>query len=117
MTPPATGTAVEAVPSPMSAPARASRWRSIATTAAISLLPWIVAVALWELAWSQKWMTTSLFPPPTVFLSYVIENDFRVGFARDSMPVPVAVLASAYRVLAGLALSFVAAIEIGRAHV
>ncbi len=91
------------------------RWQveRSATTAAISLLPWIVAVALWELAWSQKWMTTSLFPPPTVFLSYVIENDFRVGFARDSMPVPVAVLASAYRVLAGLALGFVAAIATG----
>lgn len=102
----------EAAPLP-SPPPRSSRWRSVGTTAAISILPWIVAVGLWELAWAQKWMTTSLFPPPTVFLSYVIENDFRVGFARDAMPIPVAVVASAYRVLAGLALGFVGAIATG----
>lgn len=108
-------TRVEAEPAqpPAPRPARPARWRKAGSAAAIAILPWIVAVGLWELAWSQKWMTTSLFPPPTVFLSYVIENDFRVGFSRDAMPVPVAVFASAYRVLAGLALGFVGAIATG----
>ncbi len=100
-------------PPPRLSSSGGARWRSVAATVAISILPWIVAVALWELAWAQKWMTTSLFPPPSVFLSYVIENDFRVGFARDAMPIPVAVVASAYRVLAGLALGFVGAIVTG----
>ena len=50
-----------------------------------------------------------LFPPPSAFLSYAIESDFRVGFGGDAMPIPVAIVASALRVLAGLAIGFVAA--------
>ena len=54
-----------------------------------------------------------LFPPPSAFLSYAIESDFRVGFGGDAMTIPVAIVASALRVLAGLAIGFVAAIATG----
>ena len=54
-----------------------------------------------------------LFPPPSAFLAYAIESDFRVGFGGDAMPIPVAIVVSALRVLVGLAIGFVAAIVTG----
>jgi NitT/TauT family transport system permease protein len=54
-----------------------------------------------------------LFPPPSAFLSYAVESDFQVGFGREAMTIPFAIVASALRVLAGLALGFVAAIAAG----
>ena len=54
-----------------------------------------------------------LFPPPSAFLSYAIESDFRVGFGGDAMPIPLPSWSSALRVLAGLAIGFVAAIATG----
>lgn len=54
-----------------------------------------------------------LFPPPSSFIAYAIESDFRVGFGGDAMTIPGAIVASALRVLAGLAIGFVAAIFTG----
>jgi NitT/TauT family transport system permease protein len=42
-----------------------------------------------------------------------VESDFRVGFGRDAMSIPMGILVSALRVLAGLALGFAAAIATG----
>lgn len=78
-----------------------------------ALIPWVVLIAIWELAAARGWSGALLFPPPSSFLRYAVENDFRIGFGRDSMTVPMAILASVYRVLIGLAFGFVAAIAAG----
>src|SRR6185295_777655 len=85
----------------------------MAKAAAAALVPWLVLVALWELAAAQGWMTTTLFPPPSSFIKFAIDSDFRVGFGKEGMTIPVAILASAFRVVAGLFLGFVAAVATG----
>lgn len=81
--------------------------------AGAALVPWLVVVALWELAAARGWMTTTLFPPPSSFIWFAIESDFRVGFGKEGMPIPAAILASAFRVVAGLFIGFVAAVATG----
>ena len=77
------------------------------------LVPWAVVITIWELAAASGWSGSVLFPPPSAFLSYAIESDFRVGFGGDAMPIPIAILVSALRVLAGLAIGFAAALATG----
>jgi len=77
------------------------------------LTPWAVVIAIWEIAAASGWSGSVLFPPPSAFLSYAIESDFRVGFGGDAMPIPIAILVSALRVLAGLAIGFVLAVATG----
>jgi NitT/TauT family transport system permease protein len=84
-----------------------------ARAAAAALAPWLVLIAVWELAAARGWMSTTLFPPPSAFVRFAIESDFRVGFGKEGMTIPVAILASAWRVVAGLFLGFVAAIVTG----
>ena len=78
-----------------------------------ALVPWAVVIVIWETAAANGWSGTVLFPPPSSFLHYAIESDFRVGFGGDAMPIPVAIVISALRVLAGLAIGFAAAIATG----
>jgi NitT/TauT family transport system permease protein len=75
--------------------------------------PWAVIIALWEWAAAAGWTGAVLFPPPSVFLRYAVESDFRVGFGTEAMTIPWAIVASALRVLAGLAIGFAAAIVTG----
>jgi NitT/TauT family transport system permease protein len=75
--------------------------------------PWAVIIALWEWAAAAGWTGAVLFPPPSVFLRYAVESDFRVGFGNEAMTIPWAIVASALRVLAGLAIGFAAAIVTG----
>src|SRR3954462_14739276 len=58
-------------------------------------------------------MSTTLFPPPSSFIRFAIESDFRVGFGKEGMTIPVAILASAWRVVMGLLLGFLAAVITG----
>jgi len=95
---------------PVSAPRILPPW---CISVAKALAPWIVVVAIWELASARGWSGAVLFPPPSAFLSYAVESDFQVGFGREAMTIPFAIVASALRVLAGLALGFVAAIGAG----
>src|SRR6185295_6200769 len=81
--------------------------------AGAALVPWLVLVGLWELAAARGWMTMTLFPPPSSFIRFAIESDFRVGFGKEGMPIPAAILASAFRVVAGLFIGFVAAVATG----
>ena len=86
---------------------------SWATAFLKALIPWAVVIVIWELAAANGWSGAVLFPPPSSFLRYAIESDFRVGFGGDAMPIPVAIVISALRVLAGLAIGFAAAIVTG----
>jgi NitT/TauT family transport system permease protein len=85
----------------------------MARSAAAALLPWLALVALWELAAGSGWMSTTLFPPPSSFIQFAIDSDFRVGFGAEGMTIPVAILASAWRVVMGLLIGFVAAVATG----
>ena len=78
-----------------------------------ALAPWAVVICVWETAAANGWSGTVLFPPPSAFLRYAIESDFRVGFGGDAMPIPMAIVVSALRVLVGLAIGFAAAIVTG----
>jgi len=78
-----------------------------------ALIPWAVVITIWETAAASGWNGSVLFPPPSAFLSYAIESDFRVGFGGDAMPIPVAIIVSALRVLVGLAIGFAAAVATG----
>ena len=76
-------------------------------------IPWAVVIVIWETAAASGWSGAVLFPPPSAFLRYAIESDFRVGFGGDAMPIPMAIIVSALRVLAGLAIGFAAAVATG----
>jgi NitT/TauT family transport system permease protein len=85
----------------------------VARSAAAALLPWLALVTLWEVAAGSGWMSTTLFPPPSSFIRFAVESDFRVGFGSEGMTIPVAILASAWRVVMGLAIGFAAAVATG----
>jgi NitT/TauT family transport system permease protein len=92
---------------------RANRLPSWVTTTLKGVAPWVVVIAIWEAATAAGWRGAVLFPPPSVFILYAIESDFRVGFGNEAMTIPFAIVASALRVLAGLAIGFAAAISTG----
>lgn len=94
-------------------PRRASPWRRRASLTLAMLTPWIVLITLWELAIARGWIQASLLPPPSSFIGYAIESRLRVGFGADAMTIPAAILASVWRVLAGMTLGFAAAVVTG----
>lgn len=86
---------------------RYGQW--VVGTASVSLL-----VLAWELAGRYgDFAVTTVLPPPSQFLSMVIENDFRIGLGSQSATLDQAVIATFGRVFAGMALAFVAAIITG----
>jgi NitT/TauT family transport system permease protein len=95
---------------PVSPPRALPSW---GVSALKALIPWAIVIAIWEIASARGWSGAVLFPPPSAFLSYAVESDFQVGFGREAMTIPFAIVASALRVLVGLALGFVAAIAAG----
>jgi NitT/TauT family transport system permease protein len=78
-----------------------------------ALLPWAVVIVIWEAAAANGWSGAVLFPPPSEFLRYAVESDFRVGFGSEAMAIPMGIVVSALRVLAGLTIGFAAAVATG----
>ena len=78
-----------------------------------ALLPWAVVIVIWEVAAANGWSGAVLFPPPSQFLRYAVESDFRVGFGSEAMAIPMGIVVSALRVLVGLAIGFAAAVATG----
>ncbi len=111
----ATEAARPAGPLADAAAARAARpaWRRTLGRAAGSLLPWAGVVLLWELCASRGWLNLVLFPPPSAFLKYLVEERFTVGMGKEAATIPASILASFLRVLAGLAVGFVTALGTG----
>jgi NitT/TauT family transport system permease protein len=104
---------LEDIASPPVLSGKASAVVSWAAAFGKALIPWAVVIVIWEAAAANGWSGAVLFPPPSSFLRYAVESDFRVGFGRDAMSIPMGILVSALRVLAGLALGFAAAIATG----
>jgi NitT/TauT family transport system permease protein len=90
-----------------------SRVRRATARLAATLLPWAALVVIWELLAAHGWVNLALFPPPSAFLGYLVEERFSIGFGREAATVHASVLASFFRVLAGLALGFIAALATG----
>nr|WP_208538628.1 ABC transporter permease [Pseudomonas aeruginosa] len=85
-----------------------------------SLAPWVVGlssmallVLIWELAGTRDVALTTVMPPPSQFLSMVIESDFRIGLGSQSATLDEAIFATFSRVFTGMFLAFVAAIATG----
>ena len=67
---------------------RSDRWARIRRRlwlAEATLAPWVVLVSLWEIGAARGWISTALFPPPSQFIAFAVESDFRVGFGREAM--------------------------------
>jgi NitT/TauT family transport system permease protein len=78
-----------------------------------AFIPWAFVIVIWEVAAASGWNGAVLFPPPSAFLRYAVESDFRVGFGAEAASIPVSIVVSALRVLGGLAIGFIAAITTG----
>jgi NitT/TauT family transport system permease protein len=75
--------------------------------------PWAVIVGLWEIAARRGLVSLALFPPPSAFIGYIVEEGFTFGLGREAMSVHWSIVASCLRVVAGLTLGFVAALLVG----
>jgi len=84
--------------------------------------PWVVGgasvatvVTAWELAGVADLAVTTVLPPPSQFMSMVIESDFRIGLGSQSATLLESLMATFGRVFSGMVLAFVAAIITGAA--
>ncbi|MFE9769164.1 ABC transporter permease [Streptomyces sp. NPDC005808] len=120
MTPPTEGALTSA-----SAPATAvQQLPAVLRRRAVSAAWWVASVGLfaclWELAWAVGWAPELLLPPPHIFLRHFsaqakfFQSD-TIGQAQAAPLVAVGstVLATVARVLAGLAIGFVASLATG----
>ena len=71
----------------------------------------IVLIAVWELA--DLYFDLTIFPPPSKFISYLVDEGFSIGFGAAKTTILSATLASFYRVLCGLSISFALALIVG----
>jgi NitT/TauT family transport system permease protein len=70
--------------------------------------------AIWEyVGRSPNSALAAVAPPPTVFLSGLMENSFKIGLGSQAVPLWRAVLSSLSRVMGGMAISFIAAVVTG----
>jgi NitT/TauT family transport system permease protein len=99
-----------AASSPHATGRRRSR-RAAAVAAALG--PWAAVWFVWEMAARHGWVNLALFPPPSSFVGYLIEEKFSIGLGRDATSIHWSIVASFLRVLAGLALGFAAALVAG----
>lgn len=69
---------------------------------------------LWEYIGRQEGTAiAAVAPPPSIFLAALYESSFKIGLGSQAVPVWQAVLSSLFRVMAGMAISFVAAVVTG----
>lgn len=93
-------------------PGGPGRPRRLAVVGA-ALLPWAVVVGAWELAARHGLVNLALFPPPSAFVGFLIDEQFTIGLGRDATAVHWSIVASFARVVVGLAIGFVAALAAG----
>ena len=85
------------------------RWQEKFLFGTISIL---VIWGVWELFGRTELMAAKIFPPPSIFISS-ISSDFKIGLASQTTSIHAAILASVWRVSAGLFLGFIAAVAVG----
>ena len=62
--------------------------------------------AAWEWSSRRGWLSPVIFPPPSRFLAYLVQENFSIGFGRERASIPAAIAASCFRVAVGLGLAF-----------
>jgi NitT/TauT family transport system permease protein len=72
-----------------------------------------LAWAIWELCCRAGWLNSLIFPPPSEFVPYLIDEGFAVGLGQERVSILDAFLSSFLRVAAGLAIGFVVALGLG----
>ncbi|MFC7052535.1 ABC transporter permease [Hansschlegelia quercus] len=73
-------------------------------------------LGLWEyLGAGQGVALTSVLPPPSRFIATVAESGFRIGLGSQAAPLVQSVASTFFRVFAGMAIAFIAAIVTGAA--
>lgn len=76
-------------------------------------LPILLFTCLWELSFWADPGAFSLFPPPSQFIRYLLEQHFSLGLGPNQQGIMTAILASTMRVIVGLLLSFIMALISG----
>lgn len=70
--------------------------------------------ALWEIVGRQPGTAiAAVAPPPSIFLTELSKSSFKIGIGSQSVPVWQAVMSSLFRVMVGMAVSFIAAVVTG----
>jgi NitT/TauT family transport system permease protein len=73
-----------------------------------------VLVGLWEYTGRDETQAISaVLPPPSKFISFVIQSDFKIGLGSQAVPIYQAVISTFGRVFAGMAIAFAAAVLTG----
>ena len=83
----------------------------------ISIIYGVISVSfliiLWEVAAKIGWNYSNIFPPPSRFISEIIESDFKIGLGSQAASVQASIFASVYRVIVGLVIGFISALFCG----
>lgn len=70
--------------------------------------------AFWEYIGRQQGTAiAAVAPPPSVFLTALADSNFKIGLGSQSVPLWQAVMSSLFRVMAGMAIAFTAAVTTG----
>ncbi len=72
-----------------------------------------VLVGVWELSAKVGWKYANVFPPPSHFIVDLADNDFKIGLGSQAAGIPASIASSFFRVFAGLAIGFIAALVAG----
>lgn len=70
-------------------------------------------IGIWETVAFFHLADLTLFPPPSRFLGYLLEENFSIGIGPERVSLGSAITASFLRALAGLTIGFIAALSLG----
>ncbi|PCI24021.1 nitrate ABC transporter permease [Candidatus Peregrinibacteria bacterium] len=83
----------------------------------ISFLSGLFSIALlvfiWEYTAYLDFDYTKILPPPTQFLSSLVDHDFRIGIGSQSATLLDSIISSTLRVTIGLLIAFIASVVVG----
>lgn len=77
------------------------------------LISLCLAWGCWELLCYKQWLNPIIFPPPSQFVPYLIQEGFAVGLGRERVTILHAFVSSFLRVVVGLTIGFGFAVVFG----
>lgn len=93
------------------------QWRGKARRGAVglawALASWTAVLLLWELAAHREWVRSSVFPPPSSFVPYLLEGSATIGVGPDAVTLWASISATLGRVAFGLVIGVMLAMTIG----
>lgn len=71
-------------------------------------------ILAWEvMALSGNSALTAVLPPPSRFISVLLDSGFKIGLGSQAVPLTESILSTLFRVFAGMTIAFVAAVLTG----